>query len=93
MLVRAVLLNASEPIEVTVLGIVTLERASQPLNTASLMDVIELGIITLFRPLNWNASEPIEVTELGMSMLDRLKQSSYLQLIVCQLVLIKTIEK
>ena len=51
-------------------------------------------MVTLVKPLQKeNASLPIEVTELGIVTLVKPLQGLYLQLIVYQFVLIKTVEK
>ena len=58
------------------------------------MLVTELGIEMLVRPVQFrNASFSMLVIELGIVILVRPVQFLYLQLFVCQIFLIKTVEK
>ena len=60
-------INASSPIEVTELPIVTDVSAKQVLNACFPISVTEFGIVIEVSPLqNANAQSPIEVTELGI---------------------------
>lgn len=52
------------------------------------------GTITFFRPEQpSNALFPMLVTELGMLTEVRPEQSQYLQLVVCQCILVRMVEK
>ncbi len=79
---------------VTLLPIVTEVRPLQPEKAYCPMLVTLLGIVTEVRPLQpEKAKPPMLVTLLGIVTEVRPLQSWYLQLIVCQLVSIKTVEK
>ena len=57
------------------------------------MLIIEFGIVILVSPEHpWKALFPMFVTEFGMVILVSPEQPWYLQLIVCQLVLAKTVK-
>ena len=59
--------NASSPIEVTPLPIVTEVKASHEQNASSPIEVTLLGMVIEVKPSHsLNASSPIEVTLLGM---------------------------
>ena len=69
-------------------------RALHPANAPVPMRVTELPMVTLVRPVQpENAEYPMLVTELGMVTLVKPVQKSYLQLVVCQIFSIKTVEK
>ena len=71
-----------------------LVRLEQFVNARSPIDVTPLEISMLVRPEQPpNAPIPMDITLLGISMLVRPEQFWYLQLIVYQFVLIKTVEK
>ena len=69
-------------------------RLVQPLKAQPPIEVTELGMVTEVRPAQpLKALLPIEVTEEGMVTEVRPVQPEYLQLIVYQFVLLKTVEK
>ena len=69
-------LNASVPIKVTEIGMVTEVRLEQPLNVSYPIEVTELGIDTEVRLEQPQNTRPfIEVMELGMFTEERLLQS------------------
>ena len=79
---------------VTLLEIVTEVRLLQPQKTSLPMLFTLLGMVKESRLLqNMNASPPILVTLLGMAKEVRLLHPQYLQLIVYQWFLVKTVEK
>ena len=58
------------------------------------MLVTELGMVTDVSPVqNWKARSPMLVTELGMVTDVSPVQYWYLQFVVCQRLLVKTVEK
>ena len=68
--------NAEEPIDVTLLGIVTLVSPVQSWNAQSPIDVTLSGIVTLVSPVQYeNAQSPIDVTLSGIVTLVRFVQS------------------
>ena len=72
----------------------TLFRPLQPLKADSPILVTEFGISILLKPIHpEKAYFPILLTELPISILIKFVHPAYLQLIVCQLVSIKTVEK
>ena len=79
---------------VTLLGIVIEVRPLQSQKAFAPIDVTLFGIVTEVRLLqSEKASSPIDVTLSGIVKEVRLLQSEYLQPVVYQHVLIKTIEK
>lgn len=88
------LMNAPVPMLVTELGIMILVSPVQRPNTHSSIFVTELEMVMSVRLEQFqNAQVPMLVTELGIAILVRFEHSLYLQLIVYQCVLIKTVEK
>ena len=72
----------------------TFFKLVQPSNACSPILVTELEMATEVRPLQrLNAASPMLVTELGMLTKVRPKQPKHLQLVVCQPILSKTVEK
>ena len=79
---------------VTLLPIVTEVRPMQPEKADSPMVVTLLPIVTEVRPMQpLKAAPPIVVTLLGIMTSNRLEHSWYLQLIMFQFVVLKTVEK
>ena len=79
---------------VTLLGIVTEVRPLQSLKAFCPISLTLLGIETEVRPLHPSkADSPMLVTLLGIVTEVRPLQYEYLQLIVFQFVLLKTVEK
>ena len=86
--------NGFLPIVMTELGIVKAVNPPHLANAPSAMEVTELGKVTLVRlTQSENAYLPMDLTELPIVRLVRLLQFGYLQLVVYQHILIKTVEK
>ena len=86
--------KASSPIEVTLSGMVIEVKPEQPSKAQLSIEVTPSGMVIEVKPVQpLKAPKPIEVAPSGMVIEVKPEHTLYLQLIVYQFVLIKTVEK